>query len=806
MRVESTIFDKDPGIGFSRAYNLHSNKHHHLMKIYKRTLTFLFLGFLSISMIGQSAGIGQWTDHLPFNNFIAVTEAGSKIFGATPYAILVYNTEDESIERFSKINGLSDIGISDTKYSTEQQTVVIAYTNTNIDLIKGNTIINIPDIKRKQILGNKVINRVSFRDEYAYFSCGFGIVVLDLQKEEIHDTWYIGPQGSHINVLDFTHNDTAFFAATADGIFTANVNSPNLADFASWTKMQDAPFPNSTYNIVEFYADKLFVNLVKGGTNDYDITYYYDGQDWTNMLPDNEWDVKNIEADNGKLAVSLAYTVLIYNTELEEDMRLHTYNPGSAYVNDAIYGVSGDMWIADQKSGLVRSYDGGWQAMKINPGGPYSSNVFSMTAADNYIWVAPGGYTGTWSALFLNDGAFRYYDHDWDNFNTLTNPELIGIRDIVTIAVNPSNISQTYLGVFRNETGLIEMNGNEVVNLYNEENSELQKWEAANTIALVGLGFDSKGGLWSLCSGAEKLLAEKKSDGSWASYSLGGSASAVDCGDLMVDSYDQKWIIFRHSNSNPYSMAVYYEGNAPADRLRLLNSGTGSGNLPGSTVFSMAQDQDGEVWVGTDEGVGIFYSPSTMLTSNDYDCVRPLVNFDGYVQYLLETEVVTAIAVDGDNRKWIGTERSGVFFLSADGTEQLDHFTAENSPLFADQIIDIAITADGEIFIGTASGIISYKGSASTPTESYTDVYAYPNPVKDGYDGLIAVKGLVKDSDVKITDISGTLIYATRSEGGQAVWDGKNFDGRKARPGVYLVFASNEDGSEKMVTKILIIN
>ncbi|MBA1340592.1 MAG: hypothetical protein C5S40_00435 [ANME-2 cluster archaeon] len=240
--------------------------------------------------------------------------------------------------------------------------------------------------------------------------------------------------------------------------------------------------------------------------------------------------------------------------------------------------------------------------------------------------------------------------------------------------------------------------------------------------------------------------------------------------------------------------------------MRLLRSETGVGNIPGTNVYSIAQDHDGEVWIGTDEGIGIFYSPSTILTAQDYDAVRPLVNFDGYVQYLLETEVVTAIAVDGDNRKWIGTERSGVFLLSQDGTDQIEHFVEDNSPLFSNQIIDIVINDDGEVFIATANGIIGYKGTASAPNDSYSDVYAYPNPVKDGFDGWIAVKGLMTDSDIKITDVTGTLIYATRSEGGQAVWNGRNFDGRKAKPGVYLVFASTEDGSDTMVTKILIID
>ncbi|MDT8393154.1 MAG: two-component regulator propeller domain-containing protein [Bacteroidales bacterium] len=776
------------------------------MNILKQAFAILFVGSIAANAFTQEAGVGQWRDHLPFNSFIAVTESGNEIYGATPYAVLRYNKTDESIERFNKINGLSDIGISDIKYNPGLQTTVIAYTNTNIDLFKDNYIVNMPDIKRKPILGNKVINQLTMRGNYAYLSCGFGIVVLDLQGEEVFDTWYIGAGGSQINVFDVAYNDTAYFAATEEGIYYAAVNHPNLADYAAWKRMNNAPFPMYAYNMIESFAGKIIVNTRETGNDDQDSIFYYDGVGWASFPVSLPQRLNNINATNGKLVLALAYSGKIYNSSLEEELTIYTYNPGNPQMNDAIYLADGSVWVADQRNGLVKSFNEGWESMKINPGGPNSANVFSMTAYDNKVWVAPGGYTSTWSPLFLNYGTYRFWDESWKNYNASTNPELSSIRDIVTIAVNPANSSQTYFGVFRNEYGLLEMNGEEITDMYNTENSELQLWEAAGKIALVGLGFDSQGSLWALCSGAEKLLAEKKNDGSWASYGLGGSAAAVDCSELFIDSYDQKWVVFRHTNSNPNYIAVYNENNPPGDQLRLLRSESGVGNIPGTNVFSIAEDQDGEVWIGTDEGIGIFYSPSTILSDQDYDAVRPLVNFDGYVQYLLETEVVTAIAIDGDNRKWIGTERSGVFLLSQDGTNQIAHFTEDNSPLFSDQIIDIVINEDGEVIIATSSGIIGYRGTASAPNESYSDVYAYPNPVKDGYDGWIAVKGLMKDSDVKITDINGTLIYATRSEGGQAVWDGKNFDGRKARPGVYLVFAATEDGAETMVTKILVID
>lgn len=776
------------------------------MNILKQAFAILFVGSIATNTYTQEAGVGQWRDHLPFNSFIAVTEAGNEIYGATPYAVIRYKKTDESIEPFTKINGLSDIGISDIKYNPDLQTTVVAYTNTNIDLFKDNYIVNIPDIKRKPILGNKVINKLTMRGKYAYLSCGFGIVVLDLEREEVFDTWYIGAGGSQINIFDMAYNDTAYFAATEEGIYYASVNHPNLADYAAWKRMNNAPFPTFAYNLIESFAGKIIVNTREAGNEDQDSIFYYDGAGWASFPVSLPQKLNNINAANGKLVLALAYSGKIYNPSLEEELTIYTYNPGNPQMNDAIYLADGSVWVADHRNGLVKSFNEGWESMKINPGGPNSANVFSMTASDNKVWVAPGGYTSTWSPLFLNYGMYRFWDENWKNYNTSTNPELSPIRDIVTIAVNPVNSSHTYFGIFRNEYGLLEMNGEDITNMYNTENSELQLWEAAGKIAVVGLGFDSQGSLWALCSGAEKLLAEKKSDGSWASHGLGGSAAALDCRELFIDSYDQKWVVFRHTNSNPNYIAVYNENNPPGDQLRLLRSESGVGNIPGTNVFSIAEDQDGEVWIGTDEGIGIFYTPSTILSDQDYDAVRPLVNFDGYVQYLLETEVVTAIAIDGDNRKWIGTERSGVFLLSQDGTNQIAHFTEDNSPLFSDQIIDIVINNDGEVIIATSSGIIGYRGTASAPNELYSDVYAYPNPVKDGYNGWIAVKGLMKDSDVKITDINGTLIYATRSEGGQAVWNGKNFDGRKARPGVYLVFAATEDGSETMVTKILVID
>jgi len=326
---------------------------------------------------------------------------------------------------------------------------------------------------------------------------------------------------------------------------------------------------------------------------------------------------------------------------------------------------------------------------------------------------------------------------------------------------------------------------------------------------ISGLDYDDQHNLWVANTSAPDIISVMKNDGQWRSFNLGGTLSATDVGKLMVDKSNQKWIIKR---TDGY-IIVFNDNNTidnpNDDKVKVLSSSTGNGGIAGSKVYSMAIDQDGEIWVGTDKGINVFYSPENIfesgVNSDAQQILVPRNDGSGLADILLETETVTAITIDGANNKWIGTDRAGVFYISSDGIRQLAHFTTANSPLLSNSIAGIAINDDGEVFFGTAKGIISYRGTATPPPPPGSSVYAYPNPVRPEYHGVIAIKGVANKSSVKITDTSGNLVFETRSEGGQAVWDGKNFDGREAASGVYLVFITNNDGSEKLATKILII-
>lgn len=225
-------------------------------------------------------------------------------------------------------------------------------------------------------------------------------------------------------------------------------------------------------------------------------------------------------------------------------------------------------------------------------------------------------------------------------------------------------------------------------------------------------------------------------------------------------------------------------------------------------VSDLAEDQDGEVWVGTSKGVAVFYNPEAIFSDDeqDFDCQQILIEQDGNIQILLETEVVTCVTVDGGNRKWLGTQTSGAYLVSPDGTQQLAHFTAENSPLPSNNIQSMAIDGQtGEVFFGTDQGIISYRGEATQGATSASCASVFPNPVRETYQGSVAITGLVADSDVRITDIAGNLVYKTRSLGGQAMWPATNLSGQRVSTGVYLVMASDPTGASTCNTKVLVV-
>ncbi len=772
----------------------------------KTSLLLLLILSISVSSSAQGIPIGEWRTHLPYQQVIDVEVVGDKTYAATPNDLFVYNTTDNSISFLNKVNGLNDIGISAIKYNSNLKTLLVAYTNTNIDLVRDDKIVNMSDIKDKELMGNKVINDVMFIDNLAYVSCGFGIVVLDIEHEEVFDTYLIGPQGSYINVYDVAFYNNKLYASTEVGVYYADINSPNLADYNQWSKDISMLQPNLSYRQIESFAGKLFANYSRNGYNT-DTLYIYNGTNWDYFDKTNCSRHTKLRADFDKFILLNNYNIYVYGEDLQMLYSMYNIDGRNIEPKAATLDAGNNLWIGDRSQGLIKSYNTGYTAEMILPNGPGTTNVYELKARGKYVWVASGGRASNWAKLYMIDGVFGFDGAIWRTFNSRNTDAFDSISDFVSVAIDPLKPNQAFIGSWQD--GVIEFTDNELSTIYSVNNSTLQPWIAApDLVNISGLDYDSYNNLWVTNTGATDILSMKTPEGQWRSFNLGASASGIDVANMIVDKSNYKWIIRRQEGM----LTVFNDNNTldnPADdKVKVLSSSPGVGGIPGNQVLAMAVDNDGAVWVGTDAGPAVFYDPDRIFQQGtNFDAQQILIprnDGSGQADYLLATEKILSIAVDGADKKWFGTE-NGVFLISKDGLEQIYYFNTENSPLLSNTVNSIAITGDGEVFFGTGKGIISFRGNATPPTPVNTDVYAFPNPVRENYSGSIAIKGLVADALVKITDISGSLVFETTAEGGQAIWDGRTLNGRDVKPGIYLVFVSNSVGEETLVTKIMMM-
>lgn len=770
------------------------------MNCLKSFITFIF--FISVAtLFGQNeVSIGHWRTHLPYQKVIAVEPVGNLIYAATEYELCYYDKDDNSIHILNKINGLSDVGISTMGYCEAQHKLFVAYTNANVDLIdQAGNVSNMSVIKDKNIVGNKSINHVFFDDNLAYVACGFGIVVFDLAREEVKDTYYIGSQGNLVNVTDVAIFNGKIYASTDDGVYYASQNSQNLANYAAWSFDASLIHPHLAYTEMEVFGNKLFLNYDGGYDND--TLFVNDGNSWGYFEKDNISQKRELRAYNDKLIITNYYSVKVYDNTLAPILNIYSLDGGIEPLSAAI-DSNHDYWIGDVRRGLLKTHNG-WNAEELKPNGTASKNVFELQACGDQVWIATGGHAANWGKRYMKEGVARF-DGFWTIFNNQTMEELNGFSDYICTATDPRDPSVTYIGTWGK--GILKLKGDELVEVYNAENSTLDYWISdPNLINISGLGFDSHHNLWVANSGANRLLSVMESNGSWHSYSLGGNTNGNDIGVMIIDKYDYKWILKRGGE-----LIVFNDGgtldDTSDDQVAFLNTGITTGGLTG-TANCLAVDKDGYVWVGTTDGPCYFADSRKIFTEPGYKAsVKEVPRNDGTNQLdpLFKGSSVLSMAVDGANQIWFGLE-SGVSLMSfANKPEEIHYFTTDNSPLFENSVTTMAISADGEVFFGTASGVISYKGVSSEPAPEVTDVIAYPNPVADGYQGYVGIKGLVSNSLVRITTVDGSFVTQILSEGGQAVWDLTNINGQRVTPGIYFIFTSDKYGKNRFATKILV--
>lgn len=774
-----------------------------------KRIFFFLLALLMLGQTGISQEIGQWEPHLSYYNTTAVAEADQHVYAIASNSLYSYNKEDNSIRFYSKENGLSDNKIIRIGFNPVARTLLIAYENSNLDLLSEEGIYNLPYLSTSS-LPAKTINQIRFYEEYAYLPTSFGIMVVNLKKKEITDTYQLKTE-----VYDVCIQDNYVYAATSKGILRGKKES-NLLDTNNW---EAYPLPSgqvdeTAIRKIEFFQGMLFFFAENQG-----VYYQQDSHTVKPLLVNNnQVKLRNMTLQNGKLIPYSATTAYIYSSLTSRDqIETGTLNDISSLKKENTF------WIAGGNQSIIgiKKETGGapeiiFSDPTIASTGPKRNLAAFMTIRNQKLIVAGGGRwenrsNNPFTVTIYENGEWAYAD-DEKIMNTIH----YYMQDATCAAIDPNDNHHYFVSSWGE--GLFEFQNNKFIQLYNFKNSPLEYADGntesvqRNFVRVEGVCYDKEGNLWMTNSGVEDGIKILKTDSSWLSLHYAPLRNQYLLDKILITSRGHKWINI--PRANPGIFVLNDQGtleNTGDDEYYFHASFYDSSGkiIPANTYLCMAEDKNNDIWIGTNNGLIVCpvpqYAPAN--TENKFYCNR-IVRTDEYgtAGYLLDGIQVNCLAVDGANRKWIGTEGSGVFLINEDGSETLENFTAANSPLLSDYVKSIAIDpVNGKVFFGTDQGIISYIGDATEGSESYSDVYAFPNPVRPEYNGRVTITGLMENSQVKITDVNGNLIYQGKSAGGQLTWDCCNRAGKRVATGVYLVLAATPDSKESVVTKIMIV-
>jgi hypothetical protein len=755
---------------------------------FSRTLfTILFASFGIISQAQELIPLGAWRTHIAYNRANRILIAGEKIYCIAGKGLFYFDRSDNSLGVLSRVNGLSDVVITAAAYNGDE-TVIFGYDNGNVDIIRGNTILNFTGLKESDFAGG--INDILISGSRAYLAMGIGIVVMNIDQSEIYETWTgLGNSGSAVRVNSLVISNDTIYAGTEEGVIAGAMNpGTNLADYHNWKRFgeQDG-LPQLPVSRLTLAGNGILAAL------DDRYLYLYPGQAWE-LIRDygtekilavtSSWNITSVVTDAEIELLDINYI----STELSHPLLLQP--------QFCIADQEGVMWIADGMNGLVSGFNGDFQSMY--PEGPFFSEVSSVKYINNSIVVLPAGMSGSGLPL-RNDLGFSVFRQGiWKNYNNspaknqLPGPPVLDIVDVDYNIKSGITVFASY------GYGLVTWDGQDVFTVIDENSPGSLMFnsnppERNTLISSVYIGQDGK--IYMANHSAPEPLITLSSSGDWNSIALPLSG-AFPFVQLLKPGMDEIWM---------------RPGIAPGGGIIILNEVTGEsgkitttknlGGLPGSRVNDLALDRDGMMWVATDKGVAYFPYPADALDDPELNAVMPV--FDN--RFLLRGEFITCLAVDGANNKWIGT-RKGAWLFNEDGSRLIHNFTAGNSPLLSDEILDIGIHEQtGEVFFCTSKGMISYRGTATAAAEETGDVRIFPNPVPPGFTGMVGIEGLAFGSILKVTDLNGNLVFETQSLGGTASWNTLGLSGSKVSTGVYMVFSATPDGENNYVGKLAII-
>lgn len=757
---------------------------------------FLLLLFSSVAIAQNYQD--RWTGHFSYVSIKDISRGDNKMFVAAENAIFIYDLYTKEIKTMSTINGLSGDYITSIHYSEEFKLLLIGYENGLINIVKDGEekVVKVVDIVEKQTIppDQKFINNFEEHDGKIYISTKYGISIYNLARLEFGDTYFIGDGGTQINIVQTTIQEPYIFAATeANGIRRALISDNNLIDYQNWTTIVSGGFRAIEKLGSEIYAANLANSILR-------------------LTPDGNTSVVKTFASE-VLALKNSGDYLTITTK----NAVNVYAPG--FVPEAVvdnvqgfelnllsgYTLDGKIYLGTTDDGLLIVPFGSIQPTQILPNGPIRNRPFALDATPGQLWVTFGETDINFNPYYPNGQLSRYgishlKDSIWNNISYDEMSMAVGGEptDLMKPTINPTNPNEVYMSSFQH--GLLKVVDDEPIILYDETNSPLERAGNAG-VRIYGSDFDKDGNLWFVQSRVDKGLIKLSPNGQFQRKDISNYINVSSELALTKVVVSKEGYVF---------IGSYYNGvlgyDPASNTINKIGTNAGSGNLPSSNVRALAFDAQNRLWIGTLKGLRVLYGPGSFFEPGTRDSQAIIILEDGVAQELLYQQSITSIKVDGSNNKWISTASSGVFYLSSNGQETLLRFTKDNSPLPTNNVQDIAIDPNtGVVYFATTQGLVAYKGTATAPGDNLDKLHAFPNPVRPGFNGNVTIDGLTAQANVKITDITGNLVFETVSQGGSVQWDTTAFGKYKVRSGVYLIMVTSDDYSETKISKLMIV-
>ena len=742
----------------------------------------LFATTLQAQIISSS-----WRDHMSYNYGKAVAVSSTDVYCATEFNLFCYNREDNRLTHLTPIEGLSDMGIGAIAFDDGTQQLIVGYNSGNIDIVSRNgRITNMPSLKNSDFTNNKKINHINIHGGIAYLSCSFGITAINIGRREFADTYILGDNGKHINISGSVVYDGYLYAFTDVGLMRGRLDNPFLTDLKNWEQVIELG-KGLKFNTGCVFDNKLYVNAQISGDTIGRVSVF-DGEKWATVW-DNLPQVKSLTSRDNRLVLCDGLGIYAFDTNLNQQL---SWN--SELINTGI-ADGGYIWYAHRMYGLGRSDGSDFTA--FTPNGPASNKFYNVFYNAGNIMVAPGGMERTGQNHYNVADIYTFDGNQWTSLDRTQNPVLRECSDIINFTTNGSKnhfiANCWHYGILEYDNGT-----------FTHHNAESTGGLLNDFVSYCA--YDRNGNLWFAGSIADKPITVRTPSGEWYNYAYSSHMTGLHTGKLICTRNNDLWLVSHrgigvlvwNANSTP-------ETNADDD-YNFFYPSDETGKKLNCNINDIVEDKNGILWLATDEGVYIYDHPEKVLRDDNTHAHYPQMIVEGFYQSLLITEVVNTIAVDGGNRKWFGTESGGIFVISPDGTEQIAFYNTDNSPIFSNNVKSLAIDDDkGILYIITDKGLQSATISTTKANSETAEITAYPNPVPPDYYGEMAIRGLLDNSVVRITDMRGSLVHETMSNGGGAMWNLCNPDGRRVETGIYLIQCTTTDGVTRNVGKIHVV-